>query len=123
MKSLTELSLWTEECVTRKSLENAKVLVAEYGIPMEINIDMNTDTGVYITVAQWQSGVEFKFTGFSCGYYGEGCRGLRSFLNDLCGMEVSAESVASWKQDVQLTIFPRIRKVVTVYKKVVVTRI
>jgi hypothetical protein len=98
-----------EECgVTMYSLANAEMLLNARGVPMEIRVEADTETGDYKTIADFRDGSSHVFTGFSVGYCGEGPRGLHKFLG-MCGMHIPFEQIsnpAKLGERVILTVTP-----------------
>lgn len=103
-----ETTLREEGGATQHSLHNARVLVAEHGKPVEIHFTANKAECQYRTSARWADGTTFEFTGFAAGYYGEGPRGLATFLQ-LCGLSIDTDQVAMFLDDkgkANLSFFP-----------------
>jgi len=81
------MKLQTEGGVTRISLDNAKVLIAGYGLPD--SVELYQAECECIVEATWSvtpqrpEPVIHEFSGFSWGYGGEGPHGLFKFLGML----------------------------------------
>jgi hypothetical protein len=68
------------ECgTTAISLENADLLIRQYGVPEFIELVMGYRQDNYGVLAVWDCTMHI-FTGFSWGYGGEGPRGLQEFF-------------------------------------------
>lgn len=81
------MHLQPEGGVTQISLENAKALVRERGLPQIVQlVNAGKDASEHEVVATWVGNedtspdIEFTFTGFAWGYGGEGPRGLAEFF-------------------------------------------
>ena len=81
------MHLQPEGGVTQISLENAKALVREHGLPQIVQlVNAGKDASEHEVVAMWTGAedtsheIEFTFTGFAWGYGGEGPRGLAKFF-------------------------------------------
>lgn len=95
-----------EECgVTDISLLNAKHLHDLYGLPTSIYCYYgkafdNSHDKEWLVDATYSNGRVHRFTGFSWGYYGEGVRGLETFLDCYGGDHIRDLNVlAKWKKE------------------------
>jgi hypothetical protein len=65
--------------VTDNSLYNAEVLVKDLGIPDSVALTYIDEPWDYLCTAVWGE-TSFVFSGFSWGYFGEGPKGLATFI-------------------------------------------
>ena len=81
-----------EECgVTDYSLRNAQLLIEKQGIPDRVRLTYVERPWDFLCEAEWYDKPisKFVFSGFSWGYFGEGPRGLATFLNTISGKDIS----------------------------------
>jgi len=75
------LQIEPEGGVTEISLNNAKVLIKEHGVPIKLNFHADKKKCDYFVRAEWRDGFSFCFSGFAWGYGGTGPRGLLKFFH------------------------------------------
>jgi hypothetical protein len=100
-----------DECgVTRISLDNGKELSFSKGRPIEIQVDADLGLGECNVTAHFRDSSEHVFTGFSCGYGGEGPRGLHTYLKN-SGVDIPWEVIVNPKRvgnKVKITAHPHL---------------
>lgn len=75
------LNLEQEAGVTEISLNNAKQLIDQHGVPIALDFKANKTQCEYYVLATWEDGFQFCFTGFGWGYPGTGPAGLLKFFD------------------------------------------
>lgn len=103
--------LQPEGGVTETSLANAKILIAEYGVPSRLDFKADKRACDYFVRATWNHHPEvvFTFTGFAWGYGGTAPAGLAQFLDmakvtsllvDDIPMDKYEKTDCSWFRDI-----------------------
>jgi len=98
---------------TQQALAYTRRFTNRFGQPVEIVHIADYKRGEYLTQFRMLSGMEFQTTGFSSGYCGEGCHGLKDALK-LCGMTVDIDTIAGLKEGTfaHVAFYPSTGKVV-----------
>ncbi len=102
------MTLESEAGITESSLHNARLLIEQHGLPVELYFKADKPHVYYVVEAKWSDGTVFVFTGFGWGYSGTGPAGLAQFLEmaqissllvDDIPMDKYGKTMATWFRD------------------------
>ena len=82
MHTTKKRKIRSEGGVTRFSLDNGAILLRNHGAPVWVRATYSDVGEWYVVEVGYSDGAAHKFTGFSWGYSGEGCRGFSSWCED-----------------------------------------
>lgn len=103
---------------TQTDLMEAQTLINCKGTPIEISHSAHKVECLYVTTLSWHC-TQMSFHGFTCGYYGEGCRGLVTLLR-LCNIHATLDMIANLRfvnDRLFVSFYPFNRKMVYGWEK------